>query len=391
MSNPLRIAISSIGRFHMFDLARQMIRLGQDVRLFTGYPMFKVDRDLQPFANTRSMWVLTEHLRKRIPPVPKTTWWADRSLEDFGRWLARGLRAAEIDVLDALAGTGLEVGRMLHEEGKPWVCNRGSTHILTQKQLLEDEHARWGALRPYFSQEGIERCLAEYAEADAIMVPSEFARRSFIERGIPGERVFKCPYGVDLSLFRPFPPQDHNNRFRVVCVGTCSIRKGIGYLLDAVQPLAKRGTVETWLIGGVAPEARPILEAHAGEFVYQGIQPRAALAAYLSQCDVLVLPSIEEGLALVQAQAMACGLPVIATNNTGAEDLFTDGVEGFILPARDPKAIHEKIQWMLDNPKQLKEMGRAALQRVSHMEGWKAYGDRCLATYRQILAGKGYR
>lgn len=374
----------------MFDLARQMVRLGQDVSLFTGYPMFKVDGDLQPFAKTRSIWVLAEHLRRRIPPTPKTTWWADWALEDFGPWVSRSVGSLEIDILDALAGTGLEAGRILHQqEGKPWVCNRGSTHILTQKQLLEEEHARWGGARPYFSAEGIGRCLAEYAEADAVVVPSEFARRSFIAHGIPAERVFKCPYGVDLSLFRPCPPQEHKSRLRVVFVGTCSIRKGIGYLLDALQPLAKRGIVETWLMGGIVPEARRILEAHAGEFIYQGVQPRTGLAAYLSQCDVLVLPSIEEGLALVQAQAMACGLPVIATPNTGAEDLFTDSVEGFIVPVRNAIAIREKIQWMLDNANQRKEMGEAALQRVKQMEGWTLYGERCLAMYRQILTRKG--
>jgi len=86
---------------------------------------------------------------------------------------------------------------------------------------------------------------------------------------------------------------------------------------------------------------------------------------------------------------MACGLSVIATPNTGAEDLFTDGVEGFIVPIRDPKAIREKVQWMLDNPMKRQEMGEAALQRVQQLGGWDAYGDRCLAVYRKVLAQKG--
>ena len=84
-----------------------------------------------------------------------------------------------------------------------------------------------------------------------------------------------------------------------------------------------------------------------------------------SQGSVLVLPSIEEGLALVQAQAMACGLPVIATTNTGAENLFSDSVEGFIVPIRNPVAIRDKVEWMIGHPIERTDMGAAALQRVA--------------------------
>ena len=88
------------------------------------------------------------------------------------------------------------------------------------------------------------------------------------------------------------------------------------------------------------------------------------------------MPSIEEGLALVQGQAMACGLPVIATTNTGAEDLFTDGVEGFIVPIRDPEAIREKLLRLYHDPELREEMSRAALSRVQSMAGWDDYGVR---------------
>ena len=200
-SGKMRIAISSIGRFHMFDLARQLARLGQEVALYTGYPKQKVDPDLRPVAKTRPFWVVAEYLRRKLLPAPRTTWWADRALEDFGPWLAREI--GEADILDALAGTGLETGRILREKGVPWICNRGSTHILAQKRLLEEEHSRWNAPPPYFSPEGLDRALTEYDEADAIVVPSEFARRSFLEQGTSPERIFKCSYGVDLSLFSP--------------------------------------------------------------------------------------------------------------------------------------------------------------------------------------------
>jgi glycosyltransferase involved in cell wall biosynthesis len=382
----LRIAISAIGRFHMFDLARQMLRLGQEVEIFTGYPMCRVDRDLKSHARTHPFLHVLATLRHRVPPAPKTTWWLDRDLLHFGRWLARSVDPETTDILDGLDGPGPAAGRLMKSHGKAWICNRGSAHILTQKALLEKEHQRWGASLPYFSPEGLERCLAEYAEADAIVVPSNFARRSFVEQGIRPEKLYVCPYGVDLSLFYSMPKAD--SKFRVLFVGCASIQKGIGYLFEALRPLIERQLCELWLIGGVDSSAKPLLAKNQDIFVYKGMQPRTELASIYSQGSVLVLPSIQEGLALVLAQAMACGLPVIATTNTGAENLFSDGVEGFIVPIRDPLAIREKIEWMIGHPTERAGMGAAALQRVKGLGGWNRYGEQCLTMYREIVACK---
>jgi glycosyltransferase involved in cell wall biosynthesis len=116
-----------------------------------------------------------------------------------------------------------------------------------------------------------------------------------------------------------------------------------------------------------------------------GSIPRSELYEYYNQGSVLVLPSLEEGLALVQAQAMACGLPVIATTNTGAEDLFTDGIEGFIVPIRSQEAIREKVTHLYKNSELRHEMGQAALRRVQSIGGWDSYGDSISETYADAL------
>ena len=91
----------------------------------------------------------------------------------------------------------------------------------------------------------------------------------------------------------------------------------------------------------------------------------------MSSSHALVLPSVEEGLALVQGQAMACGCPVIATDSTGAEDLFTDGVQGFIVPARDMTALTMRMQQLADDPRTpAQHEWPAALARVETLGGW---------------------
>jgi glycosyltransferase involved in cell wall biosynthesis len=210
--------------------------------------------------------------------------------------------------------------------------------------------------------------------------------RTFMESGVPRDKLAKIPYGVDLSIFRPEPKMD--NVFRVLFVGSAGVRKGLGYLLRAFANL-DLPNFELMIVGGFAPDAKPVLEklADITKFNYVGFVPRHQLRKTYSQGSVLVLPSILEGLALVQAQAMACGLPVIATANAGAEDLFTDGVEGFIIPPRDPAAIRDKVLLLYHDPDLRERMGNAALLRVRTLGGWESYGNGIAAAYHELLNG----
>jgi glycosyltransferase involved in cell wall biosynthesis len=382
----MRIGIGTTTRFHMFDLARELRRLGEDARLFTALPRFRVERELLDAARTHPSRLLWWRAAGRIPGLRDTNRWENATFRDFGRWFGRIAESARLDVIDALDGLGLEAGTRVQQNGGVWICNRGSAHILTQKQILTEEHERWGQPMPrsYFDPWMVDRGLAEYAGANAIVVPSHFAKRSFVERGIDAARVHVCPYGVDLSMFRPEEKQDQ--KFRAIFVGAQSIQKGIGYLMDAVRPLAQAKSMELWLVGAPTSDGKPILDANADLFVHQGVQPRDRLSWFYSQASVLVLTSVQEGLALVQALAMACGVPVIATVNTGAEDLFTNGVEGFIVPPRDALAIRERLEFLMENPRRLRDMGAAALDRVQQLGGWARYGRLCRDVYRKITA-----
>ena len=115
-------------------MARQMKRLNQQVKLYTGYPSKKVDNDLRSITKSNWYWTIATNLRYRLKPLPSTTWWFDKVHKNFDHWLAHNIE--NTDILDALSGVGLKSGRKLIQEGKSWICNRGSTHILTQKQYV---------------------------------------------------------------------------------------------------------------------------------------------------------------------------------------------------------------------------------------------------------------
>ena len=233
----------------------------------------------------------------------------------------------------------------------------------------------------------IERELEEYEGADCIIVPSSFAARTFVQQGVAQDKVKVVPLGVDLAMFRPVPKVD--DVFRILYVGQMSLRKGLPYMLEAVSGLGIPDC-EFWLIGSMTKEAEPFFKRYDGCFKYLGSLPRRELHQYYSQASVLILASLEEGMAMVQAQAMACGLPVISTVNSGGEDLFTHGVEGFIVPIRSPEAIREWIVYLYENPDVRQEMGQAAMKRVQSLGGWDSYGDQVTEVYRDILGLPSY-
>ena len=298
----------------------------------------------------------------------------------FDQWTCRQIntlyrRGGHLDALVGISGSSLQAGQDLQARGGRFVCDRGSTHQRFQERIVAEEYARWGVKRPVSDERDTRREEAIYAVADAITVPSSFARRSFLEMGTPPEKVHVIPYGVRLEQFTPMadPPQDV---FSVLFAGSVGLRKGVPYLLEAFAALqAPRKRLR--IVGAVQEDLKGVLEKlPRADVDLLGPLPQPELAAWMSRSHVLVLPSIEEGLALVQAQAMASGCPVLCSTNTGGEDLFTDGVEGFIVPVRDPAALTNRMQQLADDPALQQRMRAAALERVQNLGGWSTYGDR---------------
>jgi glycosyltransferase involved in cell wall biosynthesis len=210
-----------------------------------------------------------------------------------------------------------------------------------------------------------------------VTVPSRFAARTFVELGVSAAKVHVIPYGVRLERFqRVGSPPPIQERLEVVFAGHVSLRKGVPYLLEAFARV-RHPNKRLRVVGAMDSRLEGILGRFPTDHVeFMGSVAQGRLPEIFSTSHVLVLPSVEEGLALVQAQAMACGCPVLATTNTGAEDLFTDEREGFIVPIRDVDALVERMERLVDEPGLQERMSGAAVERVKGMGGWDRYGDR---------------
>jgi starch synthase len=372
----MQIVQAVFGVFHHFELARELERRGHLSVIYSTFPRQRLNREGLPHNKVQTFpWFHVPEILLKRKKVD-SPWLYDQlgyaNALTFDEWTLR--RIPPCDAFIAISGAGLKTGVRVQQQGGKFICDRGSTHIRYQEKIVSEEYRRWGVDHPVSDIRDIVREEKIYELADAITVPSDFAARSFLESGLPASKIHVIPYGVRLAKFSRTgePPP---GRFEVLFAGSVSLRKGIPYLLEAfanVHHTAKRLRVA----GPIHPDMKTVLgrlPQHQVEFL--GAVPQGQMAELMSTSHVMVLPSIEEGLALVQGQALACGCPVIASTNTGGENLFTNDKEGFIVPPRDAKAIEERMQQLADDPALQSRMSEAALNKVKTLGGWNDYGD----------------
>lgn len=370
----MKVALSTIGKFHTFDLARELHKRGRLDSIYTGYPRFKLKQENLPAELIHTFpWLHAPYMgfsqRSRLGTAINREWeYWDRVT--FGRHVASNL--PDVDVFMGLSSTGLEAGKVAKKRGIKFICDRGSAHIRIQNQILKDEHYRWGIKYKEIDPRIIEREESEYQIADCITVPSKFAQRTFTELSLKTKLV---PYGVNLDKFYPVA-SPRSEAFDVLYVGNISLQKGIPYLLLAFEKLQTSKKTLT-LVGSYTQPVLDFMKSLASNVnvTFKGSVEQSHLKELMSRAHVMVLPSVQEGFGMVQAQAMACGCPVIASTHTGAEDLYTDGKEGFIVPPRDVDALTEAMQKVADNPSLRESMSISALHKVKCIGGWSQYGE----------------
>ncbi len=380
----MKIVQTVFGVFHSFELARELERRGHLERLYSTWPWARLKREGLAHAKVETFpWIHTpEFLLERAGLLPR--WLGDEmgvlNARAFDEWTRR--RIPECDALIGLAGSALKTGRLVQRRGGKFICDRGSTHQRYQERIVSEEYRRWGVDLPVSDIRDTIREEAIYAMSDAITVGSMFAWRSFLEEGVPAEKVHVIPYGVRLEAFvRQTEPSADS--FDVLFAGSISLRKGVPYLLEAFRQL-RHPAKRLRLVGAMDASMKQVLSRLPQENVeFLGPLPRPELAHWMGRSHVLVLPSIEDGFGLVMAEAMACGCPIISSTNTGGEDLYTDGNEGFIVPIRDPIAIAARMQQMADDPAMQRRMSEGATRRVQSMGGWSEYGQR----WERLLLG----
>jgi glycosyltransferase involved in cell wall biosynthesis len=204
--------------------------------------------------------------------------------------------------------------------------------------------------------------------ADLVLAPSRFVVKT-IRSFHPHKPIACAPYGVDSTYWCPGARADADRPLRFIYAGQLSLRKGTPLLIEAWRQAALPDA-ELELVGLCQLEGRKLASLPASVRIIRPCSPSAPRERYRA-ADVFVFPSFFEGLALVQLEALACGLPVIAAESGGASEILTEDC-GRVLPTGNLDALVEALRWFSRNRSKLPAMNRAARARAEQCS-WGNY------------------
>jgi glycosyltransferase involved in cell wall biosynthesis len=306
--------------------------------------------------------------------------------EQFARLCRRHLRSDTTHVY-AFTSAAHELFSAAKASGALCILDHATAPRKNEMKLVHEEHKRfpdWATQEKTdaFIERYHQRQIEEARMADIVICNSTFARRTLLAAGVSPETVAVVPLGVRLpAITSPLRrTRDSRGRLRVLYVGGEALRKGVPYLVEALSMLGAL-SIEARFVGDLALSAHGVREVQRVGHVFGGV-PRNQMDQHFDWADVLVLPSVSDTFGLVMIEAMARGIPVIASDHTGAPDVLRDRIDGFVVPIRDSLAIAAKLDELASQPQILSDMSRSAAQRAVSFS-LSAYRERLISATRK--------
>lgn len=305
-------------------------------------------------------------------------------------WSQHALRYWEdCDVFHFLAqGACLPLIERARKSGSVVIAEVVNTHPQHRLTLLNAEAEHWGIKAPRTDLLPREvRLINEISRADAILAPSEVVAASYGANGWSG-LSYRIPYGVDTSKFNPLKhvkkTTKNENRVKILSVGEIGLRKGQLRLLRVIK---QHGiNADLTLVGTVNPLVANLLRNLGFHFTHLPRVESEKMAALFAAHDIYVANSFEEGLALSICEAMAMGLAVVATKESGAEELITHGLDGFLIDAGDDEALAEMLSRLCGSATLRSSVGEFATESTGKLNDWRMYAEKLTAVYEALHA-----
>lgn len=372
------LTVSVWNRFHSFPLISGLTRGGFSVRALG------TTRRTPECARYECCWsaALATQAGFRMPTLRIRL--LEFALARYEAFAAR--RVFDTGCFWGWSGHHLAAFRRCKEAGIPVILETGSTHADHAEEVNRGEFlARGLHVTDVTPAHRIEKMRAEYAIADWICVPSQFVAKTFLERGVPSERIRVTPYGADIAFWSGAERNRIHGPTCIVYTGAIMLRKGFWYLIEAWRRSALKDA-ELLLIGPVSPECEPMMRELPSGVRYLGYMGHGELRDLYAHADAYVLPSLEEGMARSILEAMAAGLPVIVTEETGITDIMRADEDGWVVPSRNVEALAQAFREVAASREGACARGRSARERVRPFT-WERYGDEAAAFATRIFGG----
>lgn len=245
-------------------------------------------------------------------------------------------------------------------------------------QIKKDHFSYWNETMISNDREGCNNI-------DYFFVPSQFVKKSLLAEGIKAWQIKIVPYGVNVNQFIPKPNKNYGGRLKLLYVGSVSYRKGLHRLLNII---AKNSDIDLFIAGGYSASSELFIKHKDFKNIhFLGFVTRDKLNALYNDCHVFVLPSLCEGMAMVGLEAMAAGLPIICTKNTGVNDAVVDGVNGYVYDYNDEVAL---LQYINIFKKDRDKISRMAVEaRITALQySWEHYHERVAKAIEECINEK---
>ena len=359
-----RIVIASSGRAHLLDTARELQKFGHDVTFLSYSPSRNYKRYGLNKGGISLLYLMAPfiYLHRKVK-----RWWATKIFSimlDFFVYCYLCF-VKECDIFIAQSPHYLHsMKKAKRKFNSTILLDRGSTHIrIFDKYSMEYEGSR-------HSDEYVEIELEEYNFADYIVVGSNYVAESFYRENINPKKIFVNNYGVLLKNFEPTKLEPKH--YDLIFVGQWSKRKGCDLLRDFIE------TYNEYTLIHVGSQYDKTIIPHTPNYKYIGQVPEIELVNYYKQAKVFILPSKDEGLALVQAQAISCGLPLVITHNTGGEDFYQyldDPKWIEVIADRTIESIEKSVKRAIKLASTQNGI-RTYCEGIENKISWSAYGKR---------------
>lgn len=306
----------------------------------------------------------------------------------YDAWVARQSLPEEVNVVQAPMGSCEALFRMADRSGRRIlkVFDSPNSHPTSQFGYWQRECDLYApGYRIPVAQWVRSRINREIEMADLVLCPSFFVRDTMILNGVPRDKCFVSHFGVNTEIFKKRPSLPAKPRF--ISVGSLTVRKGQQYLFRAFEKVKQViPDAELICVGGMRPDFAKEMKKWPGTFKHYNCVPHAELAGMLAGSTAFILPSLEEGFARVLSEAMAAGLPILASYESGATTVVRDGIEGIILEPRNIDAMADAMLRMARNPEENLRMGEAAWMAGAKSNTWADYTKRLLDEYSRRLS-----
>jgi glycosyltransferase involved in cell wall biosynthesis len=315
-----------------------------------------------------------------------------RAADWHDRIVARRLEklAGQIDIVHTWPTGALETLRTAARLGIPTVLERPNAHTRFAMEVVQKECERLGVTLPpdhehAYDAEKLHKEEEEYELADRLLCPSDFVLKTFSDRDYPAAKLVRHQYGFDEKVYHPGSgPREQKRGLTMLFVGVCAVRKGVHFALEAwvKSPASKDGS---FLIAGeFLPQYKEKLASMLAHPSVKVLGHRSDVPELMRKSDILVLPSIEEGSALVTSEARGSGCVLLVSEAAGANCRHMENA--LVHSVGDVAELTQQITLLYEDRTLLERLRTASLATVSELT-WTTAGRVLLDDYRETIAG----